>query len=108
MHRNAADVVAHQLDFARVQPAADLDREFGRGSADRERASDPSGRSIEGRQEIVASRVDFATAETVKLLTDHGAELVEEITPRPVSELRRTLRRRHDASEQRAGEDPVG
>ena len=60
MHCDTADIVAHQLDLARVQTAADLEPEVRRGGADGERASDPSGRSIEGRQEIVAPSVDFA------------------------------------------------
>ena len=44
----------------------------------------------------------------MKLFADHGAELVEEITPCPVAELGRTLSRRHDVSEQHGGEYPVG
>ena len=44
----------------------------------------------------------------MKLFADHSAELVEEITPCPVSEFGRTLGRRHDVREQHSREYPVG
>ena len=52
--RDSADVVAHQLDFAGVYAATNLEIEASDGGADRERAADGSGGSVEGGQRTVA------------------------------------------------------
>src|SRR5882724_10673050 len=60
---NAPHIVAHQLALARVQPGPDLDPERADAFANGAGAADRARRSVKRREEAVAYRLHFATAE---------------------------------------------
>jgi hypothetical protein len=62
---------AHLL-FTGVQPRPDLQPQRAHGLVDRGRATNPTGRRLEGRQQSVSRRHDLLAARALQLLTDGG------------------------------------
>jgi hypothetical protein len=63
--RDASDVVAHQLDLARVQAGPHLDSQRRHRVGDRPRALGGAGRPVEDRQEAVAGGLHLAPSKRV-------------------------------------------
>src|SRR5262249_55555821 len=96
---DAADVVAHHCALARVQPRSDLDPQRADAVANVAGAADSACGSIEGREEPVAERLHFATAEPPQLAADDGVVVCKQLAPAAVSERRRPLSRTDDVGE---------
>src|SRR5215204_4266046 len=62
VHGEAAQVVAHHLELARVEARAQLEPQLPHGLRDRCRAADRPGGAVEGGEEAVAGALDLAAA----------------------------------------------
>jgi IS30 family transposase len=89
---DAADIVAAELDLARVHAAAHIDSELPRGVADCACAFDRPGGTVEGGEEAVAGGFDLAAAETRELAPYRRVVSIEEVAPAAIAELARTFR----------------
>jgi hypothetical protein len=87
MHCDAHDVVALQLDFAGVQPAANSDAERLRALCDRRGAADRAGRPIKRREKAVPKVLYLATPEPRQMLAHGLVMLVEQRAPFAVTKL---------------------
>ena len=87
VHRDAADVVAAELDLAGVGAGPDLDAERAEGGDDLDGAANGAGGPVEGGDEAVTGRVDLPTAEAGQLASHHGVVGVEERAPALVAEV---------------------
>jgi hypothetical protein len=64
MYGHAGYIIVPDLDFSGVQSGPDLKAQGRQGIADGTGALDSSSRSIESREEPIASGVDFPTPES--------------------------------------------
>src|SRR3954463_12818618 len=108
MNRDAADVLAHQLDLAGVESAADLESQRTDTVADRDRATDRSRGAVEGREESVAGRVDLPAAMALEPSSDERAICVQQVAPPGITDLGSLTRRLDDVVEEDCGEHAVG
>jgi hypothetical protein len=107
VHRDAADLVSHQLALAGVDARPDLDPELANAFPDRPRCADGTRRPVQGREKAVAGRVDLAATEAVELAPDARMMLADDLAPAPVAELRRARRGIDDVGEEHRGENAV-
>src|SRR5438045_3006801 len=63
MDRNAADLVLHEFALPCMKPRADLEAELANAVPNRTRAPNSPCRPVEGREESVAGRIHFPSAE---------------------------------------------
>src|SRR3712207_1865560 len=106
--RDAADLAAHDVALARVQPRAHLYAEA-RGVFDnRVGAAHGARGAVEYRERAVADHVYLAPAEPLDLLADVGAQALYEPLPAARADARGALLRVHDAREEHGGEYAVG
>jgi len=101
---DAADIVIHQLDLARVQTRPDGDARGAHRIADRHRAADAARGTVERRKKTVARGPHLPSPEPAQLRADDPVVLVEQRAPSLVAELRRLLRRSHDVREEDRGQ----
>src|SRR5439155_9429264 len=104
---NAPHIVAHQLALASVQPGPHLDPERADAIADGAGAADRARRSVKRREEAVAYRLYFATAEPPELAADERVVVGEQVAPPLVAHLGGTGGRADDVREQDRGQDAV-
>src|SRR5437879_5540495 len=107
MDGDAADVIAHHLDLAGVQPDPELDADRPNGSNQGITAADRASRSVERGQAPVTDLLHFAAAEPGELSPQDVNLRLEELAPAPVAQLRCFLRRTYDVGEHDRREDPV-
>src|SRR4029453_15049265 len=81
VHGDPADVLAEQLDLARVQPHPDLQAQVAQAGADGGAGPDGPGRPVEGGQEPVAGGLDLAAAEAGQLLAHRLLVVDQETMP---------------------------
>src|SRR6266536_2785276 len=108
VHRDAADVIASNLDFARMQADPHLEM-YGRGRiADRARTTDRACRSVERGEETIPDHLHFAATESCQLMTDGGIVCIEELCPPAITERRGQFGGAHHISEHDGRENAVG
>ena len=107
VHRNATHLVIDQLALARVQASADRYSQLTNRLDDCARTPDRPGWAVERGQETVTRSVNFSPAEASQLSSDDPMVITEQLSPLPVAERYRTLRRADDVSEQYGGEHTV-
>src|SRR6266566_4181621 len=108
VHGDSADLVAHQLTFAGVQPCANLNPERLNVFTDRARGPNGPGRSVEAGEEAVSCRVHLPPAVVLEQGANTSVVLVEHHAPGAVAELAGALGGAHDVREQDRGEHAVG
>jgi hypothetical protein len=81
-----ADVVAHDLDLARVHPAAHLDPRVADRLLDRRSAAKSGDRTAEGGEESVAGGVDLGAAEPEQLGADEPVVIGQDLPPGSVDD----------------------
>src|SRR6266849_3772916 len=86
VHGQAPDLRSDDLALAGMHADADGEAERTDRVADRARAADGARGSVEHREESVARRVDFASAESCELAPDRTVVTIEKIAPPPVTE----------------------
>ena len=96
MHRETAYVVAHELHLAGMNPGPNRDTKMGDRSTNRPRASNRARRTVEHRQESVASRLNLAPSKTVKLLPHLAVMLEQQLAPRGIAQPPEMRGRIHD------------
>ena len=72
VYGHPANIVTTDFDFAGMQPHTDIEAQGRRRVADGARTADPACRPVEGGQEAITSRLDFATAERRQLMPDRS------------------------------------
>jgi hypothetical protein len=91
---------ADELALARMDAHPDVELEIAQAAANRVGAADGARRAVEGREEAVASGVDFTPAVASDLSTDNAVVLRQEIAPGAVAEFRRPRRRADEIGEE--------
>ncbi len=76
-----ADIVTEQFDFSGVQSSTDFDPEPSNRIADVAGAANRARRAVENRDERIADRIDFASAEPRQLLPHQDVMLFKELQP---------------------------
>ena len=89
MDRNAADLVLHEFALPCMKPRADLEAELANAVPNRTRAPNSPCRPVEGREESVAGRIHFPSAEVPQLRSDESMVLLNELPPPAIAELGR-------------------
>src|SRR6188474_556875 len=107
MHGHAADVVVDELDLAEVHARPHLQTVPMCKPLDRKRTAERLRRTVEGREEAVAGRLDLATAVALELRPRSHEVLGEEPTPPRVSDLGRRRCRVDEVREEHRREYPV-
>src|SRR5205807_3446091 len=87
VHGHAANVGVDQLTLTGVHAGAHTDAERADVLADRARAADRAGGTVERRQEAVAKRLDLVPAERCQLATHELIVAVEQRMPTVAAEL---------------------
>ena len=100
VHRDAANIVAHQFAFASVHSRAYVDAELSDSKRNGERAAHCSRRTIERRQKTVAGSVGFLSAEARQFFSHDGVVRVQKIAPWDVAKLCCALGGRCDIEEE--------
>ena len=77
MYRNATNVIAHYLAFARVQPGSKVDAERLSTVAQCQRAANRARRTVQGDEETVTRRLDLATVESRDFAPYKGVVAIE-------------------------------
>ena len=108
MHRNAAELVAHDLALAGVETGADPDAEGANGVADGAGAADGAGGAVEGGQEAVARGIELPAAESDDLAANRGVVGLEEIPPGTIPDGRGGRSGAHDVGEENGRQHPIG
>ena len=78
VHRDAGQLVANNLDLARMKAATNRDRESSQRVAHRDGAADRPRRPVEGREEPVAGRIDLPSAVAGQDLTHRGVVVLQQ------------------------------
>jgi hypothetical protein len=99
VHRDADQLAADFLTFARVNPCPDVQADPAQVLADRHRAPDGAGCAVEGDEEAVTSGVNLAAAKAADLVTDDRVVFGQQLAPAVVAELSRPLGRADDVGE---------
>src|SRR5438105_4904422 len=107
VHRDATDVVAHQLALAGMQSRPDGEPELLDRVAEGAGAPDGARWPIESRQKTVAGGLDLTSAKPGQFAADRGVVAVQEIAPAPITDLNRPLRRAHDVGKQDRRQDAI-
>src|SRR5207248_10552483 len=89
MDRNAADLVLHEFALPCMKPRADLEAELANAVPNRIRAPNSPCLPDECREQSVAGRLHFPSAEGPQLRPDVSSVLLSEPPPRANSELGR-------------------
>ena len=104
--RHAADLRVDLLYLARVHAGSDPSPR-GRTASAIARASHGPSRSVEGRKEAVAGRVDLGATVPREQATNGRVMALEEPTPAPVAEFHGRRGRVHDVGEQHGRQHPI-
>jgi hypothetical protein len=97
---DAAQLVAQNLAFSSVQTRSHHQAKCPDGVSDPACASDRSGWAVEGGEDAVSSRVDFATSELDKLPPHDPIELLESVSPASVAQRHDSLAGCHEVDEE--------
>jgi hypothetical protein len=108
VHRDSADVLAHQFALAGVEARPDLNTQFGNLVPHPGCASDGSGWTVECGKEAVPDRLDLPPAKLDERLADQRVVMLQQIPPPVVAEPAGSLGRANDVGEHHRGKDPVG
>src|SRR5581483_3118722 len=108
VHRDAADIVIHDLAFAGVKPGADIDAERPDLLGDRAGAAHAARGAIEGGQKSVAGGLHLVAAKAREVAADQGMMTVEKMTPALIAKLGRLFGRADDVGEEHGGENAIG
>jgi hypothetical protein len=100
MHGDTAELFADHLTLASVDASANVNAEFSDRVHNCPSAADRTRWTIEGRQEAVASSIDFATSMPGELVTNKGVMLSEKVLPSAVPEFDKPVRRLDNVREQ--------
>src|SRR5262249_4333298 len=82
---DAADLLPVELALARVDAGADLHAELPDRLAGRDRAADGARRTVEAREEAVASGVDLPAAKALELAPHGGVVSAQELAPAAIA-----------------------
>src|SRR5207253_6803113 len=107
VYSDATDVVAGELDLARMHPRPDLQAERQHGLGDGLRAPDGPSRPVEGGEEPIAGGVDLPPSEPFDQGTNSLVMGIEQFSPAAIPQRGRLLRRANDVSEQNGRKHPV-
>src|SRR5207248_11276933 len=86
MHRESSEVIAADLNFAGVEPDAQLDPELFGGDNDGLGAANGASWAVEGDEKAVASYFDLPATMSAQLLADSSVVSVEQRPPPLVAE----------------------
>jgi len=107
MDGQASYVVAHELDLAGMNPSSNRDAESGDRSANRPRASNRTGGTVEHRKESIACRLYLAPSKTVQLQPHLMVMLQEQLAPGRIAKPPEMRGRVHDIGAQHRGEHAI-
>ena len=107
MDRDSSEILTHQFAFAGVKSGTELETQRAHVLSDRKCTSYRARGSIEGSEESIAGRIDFATSELGELGADHALKAFEQSAPLSVTKLCCSIGRSDDINEQYRGEKPV-
>jgi hypothetical protein len=101
------EVITSDLDFPCVQSDTHLYAYGPNSLANGAGAFNGSPRAVEGCEESVSGVVNLPATESFQLPSDRLVVGVKKISPSPVAQLCRSLRRPHNVSEQDRGQNPI-
>jgi hypothetical protein len=107
MHRNATEILTHDLTLAGVNASPNVNAELLDRVGDRLAAANGARRTVKGRQKAVTHRIDFSTAMPPKLLTNNQVMLSEEVLPCAVAKFDHSRGCANDIREKYACEHAV-
>jgi hypothetical protein len=102
MHRNAAEILTHDLTLAGVNASANVNAEFLHRIDNRLAAANGPRRSVKGCQKAVTHRIDFSTAMPPKLLANDQVMLIKNLLPCAVAKFDHSRGRANDVREKYA------
>ena len=108
MHRDAADIVVHQLNLPGMQAYAHLQARRSARIDDRLPATDRARRAVERGEAPVAERLDLAPAELRQLTAHRRLMRRQQLAPASVAKFRGSLCRADDVREHHRRQHAVG
>src|SRR5262249_21949516 len=108
MNRDAAQLLAHRLTFARVDSGADTHTQLVQIRRDGRRGADRARGTVERGKKTIARRVDLAPTKAPEVRANDRVMSLEQVAPLAVTKLDRLSRRVDDVGEQHRREDAIG
>src|SRR5882672_11402612 len=108
VHRDASQLVPHDLALASVHAGANLDAEASYALGDRTARPHRARGTVERRQKAVARRVDLAATEAPQFRANRRVVRLNQIAPATVADLRGASRGVDDVGEEDGREQTVG
>jgi len=107
MDRDTADIIAHNFDFAGMNPGADRNAMALHFASGCDGAVNGPRRSVKNGKQAIASTLYGPAAIASNFSSDNVVVIVEEITPGPIAYLRGARGRIHDIGKQHCGQDAI-